>query len=143
MVWKSDNQNGGFSEGKPWLPVSAEHLYKSVDAQENAPGSMLSFYRRLIAFRKEQLPLLKGIFELLHADDTHIRFVREHNGQSVLCAFNLSDKEQSFELPTGAWTIDPNAPFTISRDGAKVTLPAWQAAFAVTHSANSGDNGNG
>ncbi len=143
MVWKSDNQNGGFSDGKPWLPVSAEHLPKSVEAQEDAPGSMLNFYRRLIAFRKGQLPLLKGIFELLHADDTHIRFVREHNGQRILCAFNLSGVEQSFDLPTGAWTMDPKAPFTISRDGAKVTLPAWQAAFAVTQSANSGDNGNG
>ncbi|MFY0659705.1 MAG: alpha-glucosidase [Shimia sp.] len=143
MVWKSDNQSGGFSDGKPWLPVSAEHLPKSVEAQEDTPSSMLNFYRRLIAFRKEQLPLLKGIFELLHADDTHIRFVREHNGQSILCAFNLSDDAQSFDLPAGAWTIDPKAPFTISRDGATVTLPAWQAAFAVTQSANSGDNGNG
>uniref|UniRef100_UPI0025CE43A0 alpha-amylase family glycosyl hydrolase n=1 Tax=uncultured Shimia sp. TaxID=573152 RepID=UPI0025CE43A0 len=143
MVWKSDNQNGGFSDGTPWLPVSAEHLSKSVDAQENAPGSMLSFYRRLIAFRKDQLPLLKGIFELLHADDTHIRFVREHNGETILCAFNLSDKDQSFDLPAGAWAIDPKAPFTISRDGAKVTLPAWQAAFAVTQSSNTGNSTDG
>lgn len=143
MVWKSDNQNGGFSEGKPWLPVSADHLGKSMEAQEDSPGSMLNFYRRLIAFRKEQLPLLKGIFELLHADDTHIRFVREHNGQTILCAFNLSDEEQSFDLPAGAWTMDPKAPFTIGRDGAKVTLPPWQAAFAVTQGAISGDKGNG
>ncbi|SMP06712.1 alpha-glucosidase [Shimia sagamensis] len=143
MVWKSDNQNGGFSEGTPWLPVSADHLSKSVQAQENTPGSMLTFYRRLIAFRKEQLPLLKGIFELLHADDTHIRFVREHNGQSILCAFNLSEEEQSFDLPAGAWTMDSKAPFTISRDGAKVTLPAWQAAFAVTLGSNTGDSSDG
>ena len=26
MVWQSDNQTGGFSTGKPWLPVPAEHL---------------------------------------------------------------------------------------------------------------------
>jgi alpha-glucosidase len=143
MVWKSDNQNGGFSEGSPWLPVSTDHLSKSVEAQDNTPGSMLTFYRRLIAFRKEQLPLLKGIFELLYADDSHIRFVREHNGQSVLCAFNLSVEEQSFDLPAGAWTMDPKAPFTISRDGAKVTLPAWQAAFAVTQGTNKEETADG
>ncbi len=137
MVWKSDNQNGGFSEGKPWLPVSAEHLSKSVEAQEGTAGSMLTFYRNLIAFRKKQLPLLKGTYELLHADETHIRFMREHDGKSVLCAFNLSDEEQTFDLPTGDWTIDTNAPFTLSQDGAKVILPAWQAAFA------GGDKGNG
>ena len=66
-----------------------------------------------------------------------LRFVRENAGKAVPCAFNLSDEEQTFDLPTGDWTIDTNAPFTLSQDGAKVTLPAWQAAFA------GGDKGNG
>ncbi len=143
MVWKSDNRNGGFSDVKPWLPVSTEHLSKSVEAQEETAGSMLNFYRRLIAFRKNLLPLMKGGFDLLHADQTHIRFVRVHDGECVLCAFNLSDEEQTFDLPTGAWTIDLKAPFTISRDGAKVTLPAWQAVFAVTKGSKQGENAYG
>ncbi|MBO9476201.1 DUF3459 domain-containing protein [Shimia sp. R11_0] len=143
MVWKSDNQNGGFSESKPWLPVASDHLAKAVAAQETAPNSMLNFYRRLIAFRKTHPALLKGDFTLLHADDTSIRFLRSHAGTTTLCAFNLSDTEQSFDLPAGAWTTDPKAPFTIQRDGNQITLPPWQAAFAYKKGSNTGENSHG
>ncbi|WP_422048460.1 alpha-amylase family glycosyl hydrolase [Shimia sp.] len=140
MVWKSDNQNGGFSDSKPWLPVASEHLALSVEAQEDASGSMLNFYRRLIAFRKTVPALAKGDFTLIHADDTHIRFERSHNGTRAICAFNLSDEDQSFELPSGAWKVEAKAPFTVSRDGNSVTLPGWQAVFAVSSGSNTAQN---
>ncbi len=143
MVWKSDNQNGGFSGASPWLPVSAEHLALSAEAQTDAPGSMLNFYRRLIAFRKTLLPLLKGDHKLVHASADHIRFERSHNGERVLCAFNLSEDTQTFDLPRGPWKMDPKAPFTLGRDGATVTLPPWQAAFATAQDGPQGDMTHG
>jgi alpha-glucosidase len=30
IPWISDNQNGGFSDAKPWLPMAVEHLHRAV-----------------------------------------------------------------------------------------------------------------
>lgn len=143
MVWRSDNQNGDFSSAVPWLPVASEHLALSAETQNDAPGSMLNFYRRLITFRKSHLALLKGTHKLVDSSKTHIRFERQHLGERVLCAFNLSDAQQTFELPSGSWKIDPKAPFTLGRDGATITLPPWQAAFAITQTGIQGDTTHG
>ncbi|NEU34524.1 alpha-glucosidase, partial [bacterium LRH843] len=53
MSWTSNAPHGGFSTAKPWLPLAAEHAARSVDALNGTPGSMLEFYRRMIAYRKQ------------------------------------------------------------------------------------------
>jgi alpha-glucosidase len=52
MPWISDNQNGGFSDAKPWLPMAVEHLHRAVGNQEGKADSTLAFYRAMIGFRK-------------------------------------------------------------------------------------------
>ena len=51
MVWDSHQPNAGFSGGKPWLPVPAEHITLAVNTQEGNEASMLEHYRRMLAFR--------------------------------------------------------------------------------------------
>ncbi|TCL08814.1 alpha-glucosidase [Shimia isoporae] len=130
MVWQSDNRNGGFSTATPWLPVSADHLNKSVSSQQEDATSMLAFYQAMIAFRKTQTPLLKGHYAPVSADDAHIAFEREHDGHRILCVFNLSDAPISVPLPSGEWTWNGTAPFEDVRNGETVSLGPWQAAFA-------------
>ena len=48
MVWEVSNQNGGFSEARPWLPVAPEHLGNSVGAQEARGNGLLQHYRALV-----------------------------------------------------------------------------------------------
>ena len=57
MPWVSDNQNGGFSDGRPWLPVAMEHLNRAVVQQANDPDVTLAFYKAMIAFRAATRPL--------------------------------------------------------------------------------------
>ncbi|MGB0497819.1 MAG: alpha-glucosidase [Rubricella sp.] len=131
MVWNQDNTYAGFSEHKPWLPVAMEHVARSVNCQETATDSTLHFYRNMIAFRKAHPALAKGDLELGQCDDTVVTFTRSiRNGETVFCAFNMSNAGVSVALPEGEWRQDMGAPFRAQVDGNKVKLPPYQAFFA-------------
>jgi alpha-glucosidase len=131
MPWVTDNANGGFTEGKPWLPVAVEHLSHSVAAQDEKSDSMLAFYRRMIRFRATEPALAKGDFTLLHAADDILSFTRQHAGRTVLCIFNLSDSAQDIDMPDGDWT-----PLAAPFDGTAPTLGPWQALYAAQESSD-------
>ena len=130
MAWSSNAPNGGFSDGKPWLPVAAEHAARATDAQEADAQSMLNFYRSMIAYRKTRPALIKGTFKLVAAEEDFFAVIREHDGKTMFCGFNLSDAPRPVDLPEGAWIIDSDAPFDVNKNEAGLTLPAWSAVFA-------------
>ncbi|MFN4101434.1 MAG: alpha-glucosidase family protein, partial [Pararhodobacter sp.] len=128
MPWTADYPHGGFSSGKPWLPMATEHLSQAVAVQERDEGSLLAFYRRMIAFRKARPMLATGSMTMVRAADGVLAFVRELDGERLLCAFNLTASEQPFTLPEGGWQADPLAPYPVT-PGA--SLPRYTAMFAV------------
>ena len=132
MVWQSSNQNGGFTEGNPWLPVSHEHLQHSVAAQEDDPAALLHHYRRAIAFRRTHPALAKGAHDSVKAEGDIIHFTRTHEGLTIFCAFNLSDTPSTFVLPKGNWVpigaeLGSAGPMA---DG-KMHLGPWQPCLAL------------
>ena len=131
MPWVSDNQNGGFSDAKPWLPMAVEHLERAVNTQQNDEASTLAFYRNMIRFRQSFPALVKGSFEFVTHTEGIVSFIREHEGQSVFCAFNLTNMAQPVTLPEGEWQQDQGAPFTTIVTDKDVTLPPYQAYFGV------------
>ena len=138
MPWISDNQNGGFSDAKPWLPMAVEHLQRSVGNQEAAADSTLAFYRRMIRFRQAWPALVKGGLSDLQAGDGILSFVRSHGDQRLFCAFNMTNMAHPVALPPGGWRQDKGAPFTAIEDdsGRQVTLPPYQAYFAAAETAD-------
>jgi len=126
MVWVTDNQNGGFSDAKPWLPVAMEHLQSSAETQGADPASALAFYKRMLAFRAAHPVLAKGDVTVVEARDACIAFTRTFEGEALYCAFNLSDDAQPITPPPGPWQAIEDTPFT----GDGTVLPAWQAYFA-------------
>ena len=131
MVWSSNARNGGFTEGKPWLPVAAEHAARAVDAQESDPDSMLNFYRHMIAYRKTRPELIKGGYQLVTAEKDYLALIREHDGKRLFCAFNLSDAPRKVDLPAGDWTVEKTAPFEVRMVDSGPELPGWAALFAL------------
>ena len=101
MVWTRDNRNGGFSEGEPWLPVPPEHLQRAVSELEDAPDSLLNFYRRLIALRPRPPALVKGTLRFFDAGREVLAMERDYEGERWLCVFNLSENPAVFDLPDG------------------------------------------
>ncbi|MEL7152050.1 MAG: alpha-amylase family glycosyl hydrolase [Pseudomonadota bacterium] len=130
MVWSSNAEHGGFSSGKPWLPVSESHAAKSVDVQAADEDSMLNFYRRMIAYRQSHEALGKGTFEIAAFDDAFFAVIREVQGERMFVAFNLSDTPREVALPGGDWSIDMNAPFDVIKTETGAELAGWQVLFA-------------
>ena len=132
MVWETSNQNGGFSENAPWLPVSHEHVNRSVGAQEDDPAAPLHHYRRALAFRKEHPALIKGDHAGLTASGDVLHFIRSHQGQTLFCAINLSDTPTTLDMPAGSWA-PIGASLGSSGPGAdgKLHLGPWQPCFAL------------
>ncbi len=130
MPWNTDH-NGGFTDGKPWLPVAVEHVERAVSLQERDEGSVLRFYRAMLAFRKAHPSLVKGELEILRADDDGLSFLRDDGVERLFCAFNLTPREIEIELPEGEWSIEADAPFASVKTGATVTIQPWEAAYAV------------
>jgi alpha-glucosidase len=131
MPWAEGNTHGGFSEGKPWLPMPQAHLARAAARQEGDEGSTLGFYRAMLAFRKHHPALAKGGLRLLEAREDYLAILREHEGAKILAAFNLSGKPLSEALPEGRWTQDARAPFASASEGKNMTLPPWHAYFAT------------
>jgi alpha-glucosidase len=131
IPWVTDNQNGGFTDAKPWLPVAMEHLAHSVQAQEADTTSTLAVYRSVIAFRHAHEVLRKGSHVGVSAPEGILAFERRLADTRMLCLFNLSGEERRVPLPEGAWRQDKGVPFAAWADDGDAVLPPYSAFFAL------------
>ena len=131
MPWTAASPNGGFSDARPWLPVSPDHLPLSAAAQENDGDSLLNHYRRALDFRKANPALVAGELGELSAHGDVVSFSREEAGATLFCAFNLGAETARVELPTGKWAALDASGFEADTEGRTLVLPPWQAYFAV------------
>jgi maltose alpha-D-glucosyltransferase/alpha-amylase len=109
MQWTPD-RNAGFSKCNPGrlnLPVIMDPVYgyqvTNVEAQMQAPTSLLNWTRRMIEVRKANLAFGLGSFtDLGGSNPSVLSFIREHTGPEgrdiVLCVNNLSRFAQPVEL---------------------------------------------
>ncbi len=131
MVWRDDHPQGGFTEGKPWLPVPEEHRARSVATQEAQNDSILHHYRRVIAMRRSSPVLQRGEKQNLEAVGDVLVFERHLGSERIWCAFNLSGTNGAVARPEGQWTlldVDVQATAQDHSDNT-VRLPAWGYTF--------------
>lgn len=111
MVWQAHAANGAFSPAnRTWLPVPAEHLLHAVDTQDGIDGSVLEFYRAMLAFRKAHPALAKGSITLVDAPSNVLAFIREYGDERLLCVFNMADEAVDFAIPPGLVPHDVGCP---------------------------------
>ena len=128
MVWERSSQNGGFTDGKPWLPVPKEHLPLSVDQQRGDKTSVLEHYRSFIAFRRAHQAFAKGDIEFLHAGGDVIAFLRRYGNESILCVFNLGADNQILGSELEAEPLRGHG-FNSERIGDTIRLKPYSAFF--------------
>lgn len=89
MQW-SDQENAGFSDVKPWLPVNPNYKTINVQSERKDPDSVLNFYKKLIALRNT-LPVIEdGTFDLIEEDNPDVFAYTRTNGRqklTILCNF--------------------------------------------------------
>ena len=105
MQWSPD-RNGGFSRADParlFLPSIQDPIYGhqavNVEAQQRSPASLLSWTRRMLAIRQNYRAFGRGSLKfLLPTNRKVIAYLREFDGERVLCVANLSRAPQAVEL---------------------------------------------
>lgn len=99
MQWDT-SANAGFTSGTPWLKVNPNYEAVNARDQRNNLDSVFSYYKQLIALRKEYDIFTEGDYELLYEDDRSIfAYTREWKGQKLLVAADFSGESAAFELP--------------------------------------------
>ena len=100
MQWSYD-RNAGFSRADSealYSPVitNPNYHYESfnVDSMSRLPTSFLNWFRRIIIVRKQNSQVLgRGSIRFLKSEDKQIlAFIREYQGQRMLCVYNLGRK---------------------------------------------------
>ncbi|MGA7616686.1 MAG: alpha-amylase family glycosyl hydrolase [Thermoanaerobaculia bacterium] len=91
MQWTSGG-NAGFSTGDPWLPVPEDHVSVNVEDESADPGSLLTFYRRLIRLRQSEPALNVGAFIPINTDGDLLAYIRRDGERSFLVALNLGHR---------------------------------------------------
>lgn len=98
MQW-SDSTNGGFTAGTPWLPVPPTYKTHNVATELKDPGSILEFYRHLLALRHTNQAFLEGKYVPLNEDDPNVLcYLRRSNGQTIVVVLNMSSSARSVHL---------------------------------------------
>jgi alpha-glucosidase len=98
MQW-SAGPNAGFSEGEPWLPLMADHQARNVETMRNDPRSILTFYRRLIALRREHAALSIGDYVPGGVEGDVFWFERRDRGERFIVALNFGHEPVRIRLP--------------------------------------------
>jgi maltose alpha-D-glucosyltransferase/alpha-amylase len=105
MQWSSD-RNAGFSKAdfeKLYFPVINNPVYGyqsvNVDSQLRYDTRLLNWMRQMILLRREHHVFGRGSMRFVKPENRKIfAFVREHEAETVLCVFNLSQFAQPVEL---------------------------------------------
>lgn len=89
MQWDGSS-NAGFSDRRPWLPVGSDFLERNVAVQDASERSILSFYRRLAALRRDSVALQAGDWVPLVRDpESAMIYLRCVEGEAALVALNF------------------------------------------------------
>jgi maltose alpha-D-glucosyltransferase/alpha-amylase len=105
MQWSAD-RNGGFSRADPqrlYLPPIMDPIYGyetiNVEAQQKHANSLLNWTKRMIAVRQSHKAFGYGNLTALRPRNRKVlAYLREYEGEVMLCVFNLSRSAQAVEL---------------------------------------------
>jgi alpha-glucosidase len=98
MQWAAGPTAGFSSSPNTWLPIAGDADQINVAAQYNDPSSLLSFYRRLIWYRKENPPLTEGSYQSLEGPPGTFVYERAGGGKRTVVALNFEARAQTLML---------------------------------------------
>lgn len=99
MQWSAAPQ-AGFSAVQPWLPLHPDFRQRNVEAQLAQADSLLNFYKRLLALRRQQPALVSGSQQLLaHLPPDVLGILRQYEGVCVLALLNFGRSARTISLP--------------------------------------------
>lgn len=102
MQW-SDKENAGFTSGTPWLKVNPNYTKINAAAQLNDPDSVRSFYKKLIALRKDpeyKETIVYGVLVPVWEEQHNLMAYYRKGDKTLLVIGNYQKEAQSVTLPS-------------------------------------------
>jgi maltose alpha-D-glucosyltransferase / alpha-amylase len=135
MQWSPD-RNGGFSRADPAalvLPTLMDPLYGyetiNVEAQMRDPHSLLHWMRRMLAVRRRHAAFGRGSLRFLYPKNRKVlAFLREHDGETILCVANVSRAPQAVEIDLSEFA----GRMPVELNGGSVFPPIGQLTYLLT-----------
>ena len=97
-----NSANAGFSKEKPWLPVNPNYKRINVSSQIQDPESLLSYYKKLTALRKNPVykeTLVYGDFVPYMEDRHNLMAYYRRGDKTLLVLGNFQKAPQTVKLP--------------------------------------------
>ena len=135
MQWSPD-RNGGFSRADPAalaLPPIMDALYGyesvNVEAQTRDAHSLLHWMRRMIAIRRSHSAFGRGTLRFLYPKNRKVlAYLREHDGEVILCVANVSRAPQAVEVDLSEFA----GRVPIELNGGSLFPPIGQLTYLLT-----------
>ncbi len=89
MQW-TNGKNAGFTTGEPWIGVNPDYIHCNAAEEALSHDSVLNFYRRLIALRRENEPLIYGAFARANTGRDYFCYRRTIGKDSFYIEINLT-----------------------------------------------------
>ena len=128
MQW-SDGKNAGFTTGTPWLRVNPNYTAINVEKEAQDPDSVLNFYKKLIALRKDpeyKETVVYGALEPFMEERHNLMAYYRKWDKTILVVGNYQWDEQEIELPGACKKVLINNYPDVVIDGNKIKLHGYQ-----------------
>ena len=128
MQWTGE-ENAGFTAGTPWLRVNSNYTAIKVEKETIDPNSVLNFYKKLIALRKDpeyKETVVYGALEPFMEDRHNLMAYYRKGDKTLLVVGNYQWEEQEITLPSECKKVLINNYPDMVLDGNSVKLHGYQ-----------------
>lgn len=128
MQW-SDKTNAGFTTGTPWLKVNPNYMSINAAAQIIDEDSVYSFYKKLIALRKDPVykeTIVYGALEPVWTGRHNLMAYYRKGERTLLVVGNYQRDEQEVKLATAYRKVLLNNYHDIAEERGTIRLHGYQ-----------------
>lgn len=128
MQW-SDEENAGFTTGTPWLKVNPNYTAINAASQTGDEDSLYSFYKKLIALRKDPAykeTIVYGALEPLWQERHNLMAYYRKGTPTLLVIGNFQKDSQEVVLPAPYKNVLLNNYKNLVQNGEILTLQGYQ-----------------
>ena len=128
MQWTGE-ENAGFTAGTPWLRVNSNYTAINVEKETIDPNSVLNFYKKLIALRKDpeyKETVVYGALEPFMEDRHNLMAYYRKGDKTLLVVGNYQWDEQEITLSSECKKVLINNYPDMVLDGNSVKLHGYQ-----------------
>ena len=128
MQWTGE-ENAGFTAGTPWLRVNSNYIASKKKKETIDPNSVLNFYKKLIALRKDpeyKETVVYGALEPFMEDRHNLMAYYRKGDKTLLVVGNYQWDEQEITLPSECKKVLINNYPDMVLDGNSVKLHGYQ-----------------